>query len=71
MSEQSETPLHTLLVRAAVVLEDLADDVREQTVTDQQYAQTAELLQEVAELLRGQNVAYVPPRVVDAERAGR
>ncbi|MEV5538462.1 hypothetical protein AB0L13_16525 [Saccharopolyspora shandongensis] len=70
MNGQTQPQLHELLVQASVVLENLADDVREQTVTDEQYAETAALLHEIAELLRDQSTAYVPPHVIDVERTG-
>ncbi|PKW19278.1 hypothetical protein [Saccharopolyspora spinosa] len=71
MRAQAQPQLHELLVRASAVLEDLTDDVRERTVHDGQFAETAEFLAEIAELLRDQNATYVPPRVIDGERAGR
>ncbi|MGI8308803.1 hypothetical protein [Saccharopolyspora hattusasensis] len=71
MSAQVQPQLHELLVRASAVLEVLADDVREQTVADEQYTETAALLHEIAELLRDQSATYVPPRVIDGERTGR
>ncbi|RKT86283.1 hypothetical protein SAMN05421805_102179 [Saccharopolyspora antimicrobica] len=65
------TPLPEFLVRASAVLEDLANDVRERTVRDEQYTEAARLLDELAELLRDRSATYVPPRVVDGERASR
>ncbi|GAA0516318.1 hypothetical protein GCM10011581_46200 [Saccharopolyspora subtropica] len=65
MSEQPTTPLHTLLVRTAAVLEDLADDVRERRATDHQLTEMADLLDEVSAALRDHSATYVPPRVVD------
>ncbi|MGW1679406.1 hypothetical protein [Saccharopolyspora sp. NPDC002376] len=69
MSQQTQPQLHELLVRTSVALEDLADNVREQTVTDKQFAEHAALLYEIAELLQDRSAAYVPPRVIDTERA--
>ncbi|PKW18203.1 hypothetical protein [Saccharopolyspora spinosa] len=71
MNAQVQSQLHELLVRASAVLEDLADDVREQTVTDERYTETAVLMYEIAELLRDQSATYVPPRVIDGEGTGR
>ncbi|MGI8307795.1 hypothetical protein [Saccharopolyspora hattusasensis] len=71
MNAQVQPQSHELLVRASAVLEGLADDVREQTVNDEQYTETAALMHEIAELLQDQSATYVPPHVIDGERKGR
>ncbi|GAA0532990.1 hypothetical protein GCM10011581_17800 [Saccharopolyspora subtropica] len=58
-------PLHSLLVRAAAALDDLADDVRERCATDGQLIDMADVLAELSATLRDKCATYVPPRVVD------
>ncbi|MBB5156371.1 hypothetical protein [Saccharopolyspora phatthalungensis] len=63
--------LATLLVKAAVTLNDLAGSVFSGRATDDDYLDTDRLLSDLAAVLRDRSMTYVPPRVVDSKKVGQ